>query len=159
MKFWNHKENKAPRLKEESVALRALRLEGLGVGEAITWLKESGYSKGESVIVLSYAYDIPLAVATAHVHESSTWADRKAADDELQEQFWEVVLADPRATVVSDDGTAVQVSINLMEDVSPELTVTTMFVVRLPFGRNVLEQHRRENYGEIFPYLLIEELV
>jgi hypothetical protein len=56
-----------------------------------TWFPfcASGCSKIDSIVVLKEALGVDLGRANEIVHLSETWLDRRAADDQLQDEFWE----------------------------------------------------------------------
>jgi len=67
-----------------------------GIEHAITLLRELGYSKIGSMIVLMEVLELNTSQAKEIVHLSEAWTDRRASDDRFHEQLLKLVdeLAD-----------------------------------------------------------------
>ncbi|MBX6330542.1 MAG: hypothetical protein IRY91_01710 [Gemmatimonadaceae bacterium] len=72
-----------------TTAVRRLLADGQSLEEAIAFLRRSGRSKGESILVIADAQGIDTSAATAAVHGSATWRDRAESDTELNRSIWD----------------------------------------------------------------------
>ena len=63
--------------------------DGQSLEEVLAFLRRSGCSKGESILILADAQGIDTSTATEAVHGSATWRDRAEEDAELNRSIWD----------------------------------------------------------------------
>jgi hypothetical protein len=83
-------------MRPESKVLNSLLQSGLSLEEALSALRQQGYSKGQACIALAEVRSLDLGDAQLPVHHSTTWADRKEQDEHFNQAFWDAVDALPR---------------------------------------------------------------
>ncbi|MBN3878727.1 hypothetical protein [Nostoc sp. JL23] len=69
-------------------------IKGKDIESILAFIRENGCSKSQSIVILKKLQNIPLDEAQRLVHLSQTWQDTYEYDEELNRQFYEILMRD-----------------------------------------------------------------